>query len=422
MDIHDGSFTQWQPDGPYYWYGMGYSNCTLSRIYMPPQYCKGVYEPMGDGCGFRIDHPLSVYSSRDLVRWTFEGDALPMNLRPRGVYFRPKVIFDARTNEYVLWVNYLRQQGTHWPQNTPLQSYISNISTLVAKSKSPTGPFRLATPSRVMRNLQVGGVGDFALLVDNGGSSAYIAYDAWDNGHRVRIEQLNKEWTASLPGAAATTGDLSAAGVEAPILFERRGWYYLIYGSTCCFCAEGGSATVQVARHPLGPWAPLGVDLNKWNTRTHCGRAVPSQNNYVAQVATSSGELEYLFMGDLWTSAPDGLKSHDLQYWAPLKFDDDASPPTIAPLVWIDGFEIDVAGAAPSAVAPVGSGVFGPGSARAKIMANRGSCSHNGTFEAWLLALIVAGAGALVAACALCCCLAQARSRRGMLPGEKELT
>ena len=106
MDIHDGGL--FRADGQYWYYGIGYQNCTLERIYMPPQYCVGVYQPFG-GCGFRDDHTLPVYSSTDLVRWRYEGDALPFGARPRGIYFRPKIIFDARTGEYVLWTNYLRQ-------------------------------------------------------------------------------------------------------------------------------------------------------------------------------------------------------------------------------------------------------------------------------------------------------------------------
>ena len=106
MDIHDGGL--FRADGQYWYYGIGYQNCTLERIYMPPQYCVGVYQPFG-GCGFREDHTLPVYSSSDLVRWRYEGDALPFDARPRGIYFRPKVIFDARTGDYVLWINYLRQ-------------------------------------------------------------------------------------------------------------------------------------------------------------------------------------------------------------------------------------------------------------------------------------------------------------------------
>ena len=420
MDIHDGGL--FRADGQYWYYGIGYQNCTLERIYMPPQYCVGVYQPFG-GCGFREDHTLPVYSSSDLVRWRYEGDALPFDARPRGIYFRPKVIFDARTGDYVLWINYLRQSPrSAFPAgNTPLQSYMSNISTIVAKARSPRGPFAVVNP---WARLQVAHVGDFALIVGRDGSSAYIAYDAWDNGHRVRVERLNDAWTetASMDAtdARSTSGDVSEADVEAPILFERRGWYYLIYGSTCCFCAEGGSAVVMAAREPLGPWRRVG-NINPWNEETGCGRPVPTQNNFVATVATAAGDVEYLFMGDLWTTAPDGLKSHDLQYWAPLRFDDGEStyrgshsPPTIQPLVWRDGFELDVEGAAPGAAAPVvATGPFRTGSGLPRIRANQQSCSHSGTFEAWLLALIAAGAAAVVVAC-VPCCRACCRRRSGV--------
>ena len=61
---------------------------------------------------------------------------------------------------------------------------------------------------------------------------------------------------------------------EAPILFSRHGWYYLLYGHTCCFCQPGSGARVQVSSHwrraghvttaaasdwcrwPPTPWAP----------------------------------------------------------------------------------------------------------------------------------------------------------------------
>ena len=114
MDVHDGNVAQWEPGGRYYWYGIGYRNCTLSWTPFPPQYCKGVWEAMGVGCGFRTDHALSIYSSPDLLHWTYEGDGLPAGARPPGIYFRPKVVFDPRTKEFVLWVNYLRQSASWW--------------------------------------------------------------------------------------------------------------------------------------------------------------------------------------------------------------------------------------------------------------------------------------------------------------------
>lgn len=98
----------------------------------------------------------------------------------------------------------------------------------------------------------------------------------------------------------------------------------------------------MVSRHPLGPWNDTGIDLNPRPT-PGCAlrrgsisgvindgrgaRGIPSQNNYVMQVTLRSGEVQYIFTADLWTTAPDGLKSHDLQYWAPLSFDDSKVPP-----------------------------------------------------------------------------------------------
>ena len=93
---------------------------------------------------------------------------------------------------------------------------------------------------------------------------------------------------------------------------------------------------------------------------------------------------------------------------------DTVSPPAVEPFAWLDGFEIDVAGAEPATVAPsapAGSR-FGPGSARAKIMENRASCSHSGTFESWLLALIGVGFAATCAACGLLCVRCGACGRR----------
>ena len=41
------------------------------------------------------------------------------------------------------------------------------------------------------------------------------------------------------------------------------------------------------------------------------------------------------------SSAPDSLKSHDLQYWSPpLQFDDTTDPPTILPITFVSNFTI----------------------------------------------------------------------------------
>lgn len=45
----------------------------------------------------------------------------------------------------------------------------------------------------------------------------------------------------------------------------------------------------------------------------------------------------------MWSSGPDRLKSHDIQYWSPpLEFDDSVSPPSIKPMTFVDSWTIDV--------------------------------------------------------------------------------
>ena len=79
---------------------------------MPPQECPGIYKPFGH-CGFRADHALRVYSSPNLKDWTQESEnSLDMDTRPYGVYFRPKVVYNASTGLYVLWVNHLPKAWT----------------------------------------------------------------------------------------------------------------------------------------------------------------------------------------------------------------------------------------------------------------------------------------------------------------------
>lgn len=331
MDVHDGNIVQWSAGGLYYWYGMGYTNCTLERGILPPRDCPGIYHESG-GCGFRTDHALNVYASPDLVEWTFQGEALPMAGRPLGIYYRPKVVFNSKTREYVLWINYV-------PDGIPLLTY-SKAKYIVATSKSAAGPFQIVNAEA---NVQFGGGGDFDVFVDKDGAG-YIAYDAWSNSHRVGIEKLTDDYHDSL-GANVTTGPLSTSSNEAPVLFERNGWYYLLFGHTCCFCRSGSNVAVWVARHPLGPWNATGIDIGGKPGWIDGGTSyTKTQENCVFKAHIEGGGVEYVWTGDRWGSAPDGLKSHDFQYWQPLAFDDSVSPPTIAKTHWMDSFRLQLPG------------------------------------------------------------------------------
>ena len=127
-------------------------------------------------------------------------------------------------------------------------------------------------------------------------------------------------------------------------MFERNGYYYLLYGHTCCFCRHGSNAYVSVAENPLGPWTSTGIDLNPkrdgWFESDHVAKG---QNSFVIKVAKADGSNGYVFVSDLWSSADDNLKSHDHQFWHELEFDDSVDPPTISQFEWHETCDLNLA-------------------------------------------------------------------------------
>ena len=233
MDTHDGNIVQWEQDGLYWFYSMGYQDCTIEHGLIPPQECPGIYSSFGR-CGFRTDHALRVYSSPNLKDWTLQNiNALDTETRPYGIYFRPKVVYNAATSKYVLWVNHLPDG------DTPLQAY-GYAGYLVATSDGPEGPFVTVNEAAA---LSEGAAGDADIFVDENGVDAYIVYNGWYNDHTISVEKLNDSFTDSL-GADYNSGPVSGGKQEAPAMFQRNGYYYMLYGHTCCFCKEGAGAHV----------------------------------------------------------------------------------------------------------------------------------------------------------------------------------
>jgi len=228
-----------------------------------------------------------------------------------------------------------------YPLHQVLLKAYPKATYLVATASSPEGPFKVVTQS--VNTSQTGG-GDFTVFVDNANPSrpAYLAYDAWGNNHKVSIERLTDDYLDSL-GSQSTTGPISPSGNEAPIMFgPRKGFYYLLFGKTCCFCSTGAGSEVWTSKTPMGPWTSSKIDINP--KKSFFGKhVIPAQENYVITVPGSDDNTTtYIYTGDLWTSAHDHLKSHDLQYWQPLVFDDSISPPMPKELTWHDWITVDV--------------------------------------------------------------------------------
>ena len=330
MDTHDGNIVQWEEGGLYWYYSMGYQDCKLEHSLMPPQECPGIYHRFG-GCGFREDHALRIYTSPNLKDWTLVSlDGLEPETRPYGIYFRPKVVYNAKNKQYVLWINHLPRALS------PLRAY-HDTGYAVATASTPQGPFKFILEQA---NLGESAPGDADIFVDENGVDAYIAYNGWNNKHTLLVEKLNEDWTDSL-GSTWNSGPITSHKQEAPAMFQRNGYYYLLHGHTCCFCRHGSDAWVKVATDPLGPWKDMDLNLNPERkgifTSDH---VVKGQNSMVIRYKNQSKETGYIFVSDLWSSADDGLKSHDKQFWQELEFDDSVTPPAIKPFEWRDSCDL----------------------------------------------------------------------------------
>jgi hypothetical protein len=348
LPAHDGGvylYGEGEERG-WFFYGMEYGLCEEDP--------KGGCDNHTTGaCGFRTDHNVSIFRSADLSQhsWARVGSALPEG-RPTAIYYRPKVLFNARTKKYVLWVN--------WRECLPC-----GLFYLTATSDSPAGPFTLAK-ANVTTRYKDGG--DFTVFADDDGRG-YLLYQSRASGHVASVELLSDDFTDSLGAVdpeSSSSGLFGPKGIEAPAMFKRDGVYYALVGLDCCFCKLGSGVIVFTAASPLGPFTEHG-QVGRYANKTSITKA---QQNFVITVPTTSGaeggppSYSYLWTGDRWQSAPDGLKDHDWQTWLPLEFTDAGAQQQpgaamIKQMVWRDSFTIDVAPAATPSAAELPPPVIG---------------------------------------------------------------
>ena len=234
IDAHDGQIQRF--GDTYYLYGTSY------------------------GCGYEWNTPgapfcgFVSYTSPDLVRWTPRGplfDASTAQWQQRcdgstyGCY-RPHVVFNAKTQKYVLWIN----------------SYDNGVGYHVFTSDRPTSGFReVAVPDLAAPEGAPGGVsyGDQQVFVDHDGS-AYLAFTDWTRGGDIIVERLDDTYTTG-------TGDWTRTNLrstEAPTIFERAGTYYLTYSDPNRGYATTGTGYIT-APTPLGPWSGKSAAPAAWS-------------------------------------------------------------------------------------------------------------------------------------------------------------
>ncbi|MFF6803997.1 RICIN domain-containing protein [Streptomyces sp. NPDC012616] len=233
---------------------------------------------------------IPCYTSTDLANWTYQGQALSRqssgDLGPDRVVERPKVIYNASTSTYVMYMH------------IDSRNY-SDARVGVATSSTPCGPYTYRGSFRPMGNLSR----DIGLFQDTDGTG-YLMSEDRNNG--LRVYKLSADYL-SVGSLVTTLGSGGSGGsVESPAMVKADGRYY-VFGSHL----TGWSLNDNIyatATSLSGPWSAF-RNFAAPGTRTY-----GSQTANVITVQGTSGTT-YIYAGDRWD--PGNLGESKL-IWLPL--------------------------------------------------------------------------------------------------------
>ena len=337
VDAHDGCIVAFL--GQYFLYGEFYGNLTGGSF--------------ADG-GWGTAPQLAVYSSPDLVAWTF-----------RGHLFNASVPADK---SFTKWI------PTALVSNGQVVLWFGSGAWAIATSRDGVS-FDLVSRFETSR---LGGSTDgTGVFLDDDGVG-YVAFAALSTGgalgggHLVSIERLAPGLLSS--SKINVTGFFPLDYVESPALFKRADTYYLLTGSCCCACRGGGGLAVYTASSMLGPWAlQQHSDINCAADVPLCGgfgaRQVDREDLVynaqwwsVSKIPTAGGGEAFILSGRRWLSGAGNNAScddmcdndghsmapcvnegyqlrNDLDVWYPLEF---AADGAILPLRPLPNFTLDL--------------------------------------------------------------------------------
>lgn len=221
IQAHGGMILQ--HGGKFYWYGehKGADNCIKENGLLQRTDVIGI----------------SCYSSDNLTDWKYEGLALSAvkddpesPLHPSKVCERPKVIYNEKNRQFVMWIH-LDTANYVW------------AGVGVAVSDSPVGPFKLIAHKHP--NGQDSR--DMTIFKDIDGTAYLIHSSNWNR--TLHIARLNADYT-DVDGFYVSA--LEDQTREAPAVWYENGKYYMV--TSGCTGWAPNSALYAVSDHIMGKW------------------------------------------------------------------------------------------------------------------------------------------------------------------------
>ncbi|MDD6926458.1 MAG: family 43 glycosylhydrolase [Candidatus Borkfalkiaceae bacterium] len=200
IQAHGGSILY--AEGKFWWYGENKEGITGRST--------------GEPCRF-WHHGVKLYSSVDLYNWKDEGFAMKESddvnnpFYPGNIMDRPHIIFNKKTQTYVLWAKTARGDFTDASFSVCVGKDLHSFSFLKGISPSPHH------------------AGDFDLFEANG--KAYIVYE---NPHSEMIcRELTNDYTGLTDNfVSELKAECPPYVREAPAFFERNGRRFIITSGT----------------------------------------------------------------------------------------------------------------------------------------------------------------------------------------------
>jgi len=258
----------------------------------------------GESASTAAFQDIPCYSSTDLSHWTRQGIALARqasgDLGPNRVVERPKVIRNAATGTYVMYLH-IDDPG------------YSEAKVGVAVSTSACGPYAYRGSFRP-GGFQSRDIG----LFQEADGTAYLLTEDRANG--LRIDRLSADYL-SVAGTVALLPDY-----ESPAMVRAGGTYYLLASRLTGWSTNDN--VYATAPSPAGPWsafrnfAPAGT--NTYDTQT--ANVVP---------VTGTAGTTYVYAGDRWN--PSDLGSSPM-VWLPLTLSG-----TTADVGWQNAWSLETA-------------------------------------------------------------------------------
>jgi len=227
---------------------------------------------------------INCYSSPNLTNWTLVGDILPPqssgDLTSNDLVERPKVLYNASTKQYVMWMHIWNTSGVGY-----------------ATSPTVCGTYTYLGSSQPLGNDSF----DIGSFQDTDGT-AYLLSANWYYG--LMVYKMSSDYLSpvNVVDGVSTWGDR-----EAPAMFKANGIYYLLASYQTGWSSNDNQ--YSTATSIAGPWSPL-EDFATPGTNTY-----NSQTTYVVPVTGSAGTT-YMYMGDSWIAGNVGNSTY---LWLPLE-------------------------------------------------------------------------------------------------------